>query len=421
MAGADRTRQDPSGPIRSRSKGAVAAGAAIYLLSAALTFSAIAFVAGRMELAEKDRRIVELQRENAAGKRVRDATEQRFLRMIRDMETAAQHQRETIARLSALHVAVRRELEITEQQVSALTEERDSARELATSLGQGARNQELAQRDVEKERRTLGAKLSALEARLASLTEERDMARRTEKGLRWQMEQLEQKLTAVSIEREAASKRRASLVTGQAQAIEKVLAKAGVKIDKLLARADDDSREGIGGPLMAEEDADVASLDAETDPAQNSARLEALRRVVASLPLAQPMDGYRVMSDYGRRADPITRRRAVHEGMDLSGARDQRIKATQAGTVIKAGRNGDYGVTVEIDHGMGITTRFAHMKTVLVREGDKVTIGREIGIIGSTGRSTGRHLHYEIRLDGRAINPAPFLEATKLYGNVLKG
>ena len=132
MAGADRTRQDPSGPIRSRSKGAVAAGAAIYLLSAALTFSAIAFVAGRMELAEKDRRIVELQRENAAGKRVRDATEQRFLRMIRDMETAAQHQRETIARLSALHVAVRRELEITEQQVSALTEERDSARELAT-------------------------------------------------------------------------------------------------------------------------------------------------------------------------------------------------------------------------------------------------------------------------------------------------
>lgn len=421
MAGADRTRQDPSGPIRSRSKGAVAAGAAIYLLSAALTFSAIAFVAGRMELAEKDRRIVELQRENAAGKRVRDATEQRFLRMIRDMETAAQHQRETIARLSALHVAVRRELEITEQQVSALTEERDSARELATSLGQGARNQELAQRDVEKERRTLGAKLSALEARLASLTEERDMARRTEKGLRWQMEQLEQKLTAVSIEREAASKRRASLVTGQAQAIEKVLAKAGVKIDKLLARADDDSREGIGGPLMAEEDADVASLDAETDPAQNSARLEALRRVVASLPLAQPMDGYRVMSDYGRRADPITRRRAVHEGMDLSGARDQRIKATQAGTVIQAGRNGDYGVTVEIDHGMGITTRFAHMKTVLVREGDKVTIGREIGIIGSTGRSTGRHLHYEIRLDGRAINPAPFLEATKLYGNVLKG
>ncbi len=422
MAGADRTRQDPSGPIRSRSKGAVAAGAAIYLLSAALTFSAIAFVAGRMELADKDRRIVELQRENAAGKRVRDATEQRFLRMIRDMETAAQHQRETIARLSALHVAVRRELEITEQQVSALTEERDSARELATSLGQGARNQELAQRDGEKEKRALGAKLSALEARLSSLTEERDMARRTEKGLRWQMEQLEQKLAAVNIEREAAaSKRRASLVSGQAQAIEKVLAKAGVKIDKLLARADDDSREGIGGPLMAEEDADVASIDAEADPAQNSTRLEALRRVVASLPLAQPMDGYRVMSTYGRRADPITRRRAVHEGIDLSGARDQHIKATQTGTVIQAGRNGDYGITVEIDHGMGITTRFAHMKTVLVREGDKVTIGREIGIIGSTGRSTGRHLHYEIRLDGRAINPAPFLEATKLYGNVLKG
>jgi murein DD-endopeptidase MepM/ murein hydrolase activator NlpD len=199
-----------------------------------------------------------------------------------------------------------------------------------------------------------------------------------------------------------------------------VLAKAGVKLDRLLARADDDSREGVGGPLMAEEDVDLASLDG-GDAVQGAARTQALRRIAASLPLTEPMDGYRVMSQYGRRADPITRRRAVHEGIDLSGARDQRIRATQSGVVTHAGRNGDYGITVEIDHGMGITTRFAHMKSVLVRKGQRVTVGREIGVIGSTGRSTGRHLHYEIRLDGRSINPAPFLEATRVYGNILKG
>lgn len=421
MAGAAPTRPISYGGSQAgkvRSRGGLAVGAAIFVLSGALTFCGVAYVSSLSDIAERDRLIEALERGAAAERKQREATEQRFVRTLHDMEAAAQHQRETIERLGAVHAALRREVTSAEEEMKALAEERDSARDLASSLDKGVRDKEVAQRDIERERRALGAKVTALEARLASLVEERDMARRTEKGLRWRMEQLEQKLAAASTE-PATPAPKARTVTGQATAIEKVLAKAGLKIDTLLARADDDSREGTGGPFTDAE-TEVAALD-EAASAQAAARAQALRQVVASLPLAQPMSDYRIMSPYGRRADPITRRRAVHEGIDLSGDINERVRATQAGKVIQAGRNGDYGLTVEIDHGMGIVTRFAHMKQILVRKGERVVIGREIGVIGSTGRSTGRHLHYEVRFDGRAINPAPFLEATKLYGNVFKG
>jgi murein DD-endopeptidase MepM/ murein hydrolase activator NlpD len=390
-------------------------------LSSALTFCGIAYVASLLDIAEKERRIVELERQTISGERQREAAEQRFLRTVHGMEAAAQQQRQTIERLGSLQAALRKELEQAQQQMAALTGERDSARELASSLDKGVRDQQLVQHDVEKEKQALDAKVSALEAKLASLVEERDMARRTEKGLRWRMEQLEQKLAAATTEQAQIRPvpRPRETVTGQAAVIEKILSKAGIKMAMLLARADDDSREGTGGPFT-DADTDVASLD-EAASAQLAAREQAVRRLVASLPLAEPMADYRIMSGFGRRADPISRRRAVHEGIDLSGDLNEQVRATQAGKVIHAGRNGDYGITVEIDHGMGVVTRFAHLKRVLVRNGERVTAGRAIGIIGSTGRSTGRHLHYEVRLDGRAINPAPFLEATKLYGHVFKG
>ena len=421
MAVAAPTRQRSGGnySVRTRSRGALAAGVAVFVMSAATTFSGIAYFAGQQELGERGRQIAELQREADFGRRHRQEAEQRFLRTIRDMETAALHQRETIERLTALQATLRHELGVAEQQVTAITEERDSARELANSLDKGARNRELAQRDAEKEKQALGVKVSALEAKLASLVEERDLARRTEKGLRWRMEQLEQKLTAASAEQQPPPPKPQRIASGQAVAIEKILSKAGLKIDTLLARADDDSHEGTGGPFT-DADTEVASLD-EAASAQLAAREQALRRLMGSLPLAEPMTDFRVMSGFGRRTDPITRRRAVHEGMDLSGDLNEHVRVTQSGTVVQAGRNGDYGITVEVSHGMGIVTRYAHLKGVLVRKGQRVSAGDEIGIIGSTGRSTGRHLHYEIRLDGRAVNPAPFLEATKLYGNVLKG
>ena len=102
----------------------------------------------------------------------------------------------------------------------------------------------------------------------------------------------------------------------------------------------------------------------------------------------------------------------MHAGMDLTGDKGEPIYASANGVVTHAGRANGYGNMVEIGHGRGIDTRYGHLSKILVQEGDVVRQGQVIGLMGSTGRSTGTHLHYEIRLDGRAINPRPFLEAS---------
>jgi len=103
----------------------------------------------------------------------------------------------------------------------------------------------------------------------------------------------------------------------------------------------------------------------------------------------------------------------MHPGIDLAGSYGTPIYATAGGIVLRAGWNsGGYGNLVEVDHGRGITTRYGHMSAILVHDGDHITRGQQIGRMGSTGRSTGNHLHYEVRIDGRAVNPIPFMKST---------
>ncbi|MEO5613008.1 MAG: M23 family metallopeptidase [Sphingomicrobium sp.] len=103
----------------------------------------------------------------------------------------------------------------------------------------------------------------------------------------------------------------------------------------------------------------------------------------------------------------------MHPGIDLSGPAGTPIYATADGTVLRAGWNsGGYGNLIELDHGRGIATRYGHLSAILIHEGDHIARGQLIGRMGSTGRSTGNHLHYEVRIDGRPVNPVPFMKAT---------
>ncbi len=118
-------------------------------------------------------------------------------------------------------------------------------------------------------------------------------------------------------------------------------------------------------------------------------------------------------SGFGVRSDPFEHGAAMHPGIDLAGAYGTPIYATADGTVLRAGWNsGGYGNLVEIDHGRGITTRYGHMSAILVSAGQHVTRGEQIGRMGSTGSSTGNHLHYEVRIDARPVNPIPFMKST---------
>jgi murein DD-endopeptidase MepM/ murein hydrolase activator NlpD len=140
-------------------------------------------------------------------------------------------------------------------------------------------------------------------------------------------------------------------------------------------------------------------------------RMDAMERALAAIPTAMPAASMMMSSGFGYRSDPFTGGGAMHAGLDFKGPVGTPILAAAKGTVVLAGFNGGYGKTIEIRHANGLVTRYAHLSGLNVRRGQMVERGVQIGRMGSTGRSTGSHLHFEVRLNGQAINPRKFLEA----------
>lgn len=128
-----------------------------------------------------------------------------------------------------------------------------------------------------------------------------------------------------------------------------------------------------------------------------------------AIPSVQPVDNLKFTSNFGIRSDPFQHSARMHAGVDIPGPVGTPVYATADGTVDRAERAGGYGNLVELDHGKGINTRYGHLSRILVTPGTHVQRGQLIALMGSTGRSTGSHLHYEVRIDGHAVNPAPFL------------
>jgi murein DD-endopeptidase MepM/ murein hydrolase activator NlpD len=157
-----------------------------------------------------------------------------------------------------------------------------------------------------------------------------------------------------------------------------------------------------------------------TDIEQKSAKLNALetflldRKLKAEVtPRGWPVTGGWISSGFGRRADPFTGHTAYHEGVDIADRMGSPIRAMAAGVVSWAGPREGYGLLVEINHGNGQFTRYGHASAVLVRVGDRVEKGQSIALVGSTGRSTGPHVHFEVIRDGQHLNPLPYLQADK--------
>jgi murein DD-endopeptidase MepM/ murein hydrolase activator NlpD len=176
-----------------------------------------------------------------------------------------------------------------------------------------------------------------------------------------------------------------------------------------------------GGPFIAADSAEaISSFSAQVQELDTElGRLKQAKNQARRYPLANPAPGADITSTFGTRADPLLGTAAFHSGMDFRGAIGDPIRATAAGKVISAGRNGGYGNMVEIEHANGLTTRYAHMSRIDVAEGDVVASGDLVGAVGSTGRSTGPHLHYEVRRNGDAINPAMFIRAGRKIEDLL--
>ena len=177
---------------------------------------------------------------------------------------------------------------------------------------------------------------------------------------------------------------------------------------------------GLGGPLIDGKDpkALAAVLDVDEGFAgriqHTAASLDEMRTLSSAaekIPLAVPTRNTARSSGFGVRFDPFTGRPAFHSGLDFAGAFSTPIYATAPGVISFTGVRTGYGNTIEIDHGGGFKTRYAHLQAIAVGVGQRVAVGQRIGAMGSTGRSTGPHLHYEIWVDGKPQNPDRFLRA----------
>ena len=194
------------------------------------------------------------------------------------------------------------------------------------------------------------------------------------------------------------------LADARADAAETAIRRLGLNPRLILARGDDATAQG--GPLLGL-DPSLAALG------RSLARMAALEQGLAAVPHNLPASLEYISSGFGYRSDPFTGEAAFHSGLDFRGPVGAPIYAAAAGRVSFAGVKSGYGNCLEIDHGNGMVTRYAHMSAFRAHVGQAVAAGEAIGAIGSSGRSTGPHLHFEVRIDDRPVNPRPFLEAAQ--------
>lgn len=196
-------------------------------------------------------------------------------------------------------------------------------------------------------------------------------------------------------------------ITDEHAAYRNALSDLPIKL-KLPAKA-----QAIGGPFLPA-DFDDTALDAASQRIELQLKdISRLRKLTASLPIAIPLKNARKSSSFGRRIDPFRKRAAFHSGVDFRASTGTLVMATADGQVLRAGRVGGYGNLIELRHAHGLTTRYGHLSKISVKSGQSVKRGDVIGKVGSTGRSTGPHLHYEVRNKGKARNPQPFMDAGK--------
>jgi murein DD-endopeptidase MepM/ murein hydrolase activator NlpD len=200
----------------------------------------------------------------------------------------------------------------------------------------------------------------------------------------------------------------------RARRIRSVLADLGLA-EARVARAPATSSAGTGGPhIPIPAPAGAASpFERQVFRVQSVLRdQERLTQLIGQIPLGRPHSGeLELSSGFGARLDPFLRTWAMHSGIDFRGATGEPAYASAGGRVTHAASMGGYGLMVEIDHGNGLTTRYAHLSRIEVKEGDTIRAGHRIGRVGSTGRSTGPHLHYETRINGEAVDPMRFVRA----------
>jgi len=378
--------------------------------------------------------------------KLRQALKQKLLAFDSDLQKIALRNQSLNSQIVDLKVQIR-DINADRRQLAMVRDE------LATKLTKGqAENESLSARvadltgqlsDVQAKHSAAVAKVASLNAMVAGLQNQLTVATASNTDLNRQVVQTQRALETVIAQRNTLQTARADMAGSiddlkdrlatiqESQAnfvanvtertrqnledMEKTVDMTGLNVDALLQAADQ-KNEGQGGPFVPAptdlKDAgeqklleSVATLDDEVG------RWERLQVILRSIPLTAPVDHYYISSGFGRRVDPMNGESAVHEGLDMVDTIRSDVMSTAPGTVIYAGWRGNYGRVVEIDHGLGVHTLYAHLDSIQVKEGDVVDYRQVIGKLGNSGRSSGPHVHYEVRFQDKPLDPMGFLRA----------
>lgn len=366
------------------------------------------------EQAAREQRVYEARLDALAGERDQRAEEalraqERFnlaLAQVSEMQSALLASEERRKELETAVTVIQTTLRRT-------VNERDAARgELAALLGGTEAGGDERVADMKDALQFLVEALAQTADQRDVIAMAADQARREAEHLALEKRLAEDRNNVIFTQLEEA-------VSVSMQPLERMFREAGLSPDRLLqqvrsayARPEDRVRP-VTISTQGDLDADEAELRA-NEILAGLDRVNLYRIAAERAPFANPVRGnVRFTSGFGHRRDPMTGRTRMHAGVDFAGPRGTAILATAEGTVVQAGRNSGFGNSVTIRHAFGIETLYAHLSSIDVRVGDRVSRGQRIGGMGATGRATGVHLHYEVRVGGTPVNPMTYIRAAR--------
>ena len=249
---------------------------------------------------------------------------------------------------------------------------------------------------------------------------QRDIAASERDELKEQLAQMHNTVEEIRSAEMEVFERIKSITSKEVQKIKSAFAEINVPLKKqglyFNALANNKKDGGKGGPYVPDLKAVIKDRQMNESISmiyKNIDDLEYYKEVVQYVPIGKPVWSYWVTSPFGSRPDPFQKKKATHKGVDLASRTGNKIKTQAKGKVTRAEFTRGYGNLVVVDHGNGFTTKYAHMNKIYVKKGDHVDYNTALGEVGSTGRSTGPHLHYEVLYQGRPVDPMPFIKAKK--------
>ncbi len=384
--------------------------------AAALSYLGISLIGYRHLVAKREATIVQAQTTIAQAQTVNAGLQREVTRLQSQLAVLAQRQTAAEARASSEDRRITELIGTLDQTRQSLREQRAEAGTLTAQLAKSEADRTADQAQFAQYRASIEDTVKQLEQ--LSTLHGRMIGNRIRLRMRlgglWQ--KLSQEIspaagpaTATSPSLEPSTDDVAGVAPPGPEEIsrfEHFLASAGVDTDRLSAELSGQLAEG--GPFVPPPK--LGQPPGQVDPK----KLEAIRGLAKVLPLAAPLIRYQIGSPFGPRTDPFNRKPAFHTGIDMDAPYMSPVYATAPGTVVYAGYFGEYGKVVEIDHGFGIETLYAHLQRCLVSVGQQVAAQAEIGLVGTTGRSSGPHVHYEVRVNGQPQDPEKFIEFSHL-------